>query len=157
MYPEPDPRTYIAAKTSARIGSQLDAMTHTYHDLREFMTALRTVPGTHGIRDIYVASDSITNREHGPATLNLKVIVETEAGIDQADAQSRVTGALEGYVSGERRITYDYTTFENRPAGALASVVAARSRPERVSKPPENPNDILLSPHTATSRWTFSS
>ncbi|MFT4307762.1 MAG: hypothetical protein ACMXYM_00130 [Candidatus Woesearchaeota archaeon] len=157
MYPEPDPRTYIPADTRAHIGSQLAAMTQSYDDLREFMTALRTVPGTHGIRDIYVASDSITNREHGPATLNLKVIVETEMGIDQADAQSWVTGALEGYVSGKRRVTYDFTTFEKRPAGALASVVAARNHTERAREPHERPNDILLSPRADNTTWTFSS
>ena len=156
MYPEPDPRTYIPAEMSARIGSQLTAMTETYDDLREFMEALRNVPGTHGIYDIYVAPSSITNREHGPATLNLAVIVRTERGIDQADARSRVTDALEGYVSKDRRITYDFASSERPPLGAPSSIVAALNQPERVHDH-EPPNDTLLSPRTAGSRWTFSS
>jgi hypothetical protein len=132
MHPEPDPRTYIPAATRVRIGSQLAAIKEAYPYLCGFMEALRDVPGTHGIRDIHVASDSISLREQGPAIVNLKVIVETALGIDQSDARSRVTDALEGYGEDGRRIVYEFTTFENRPAGALASVVEARTRPTRI-------------------------
>ena len=129
----PDPRTYIPAETSARIGAAIEAITGSYNDHLEFITTLRDLPGTHGIRDIYVASDSITYREHGQAILNLAVIVDTETGVSQEDARSRITSALDDYNTGERRVVYEFTSFEKRPIGALASVRETRNNPSPTS------------------------
>jgi hypothetical protein len=127
----PDPRTYIAPETSYRIGLELKAIREAYDDQRAFMHALRDVPGTHGIRDISVAVDSITHRERGPSIVNLTVIIDTEPGIDRVDAESWVTSALDGY-SADRPITYEFGTPNPYPPTAPLSIATARAQSGRV-------------------------
>lgn len=114
-------------------------MIEAYDDHLSFISALRDVPGTHGIRDIYVATESITYRKQEPAFLNLVLIIDTEEGTGQEDARSWITSALDGYLGSGSRVTYDFTTFDKRPIGALSSVKSTIERKER-----EHTDDELL-------------